>query len=75
MNINSPISSGIMWPIDCPKPVKKIQMKKLIIETVKEFLNFRACCEKERIKFEYWSKPGGRYIVEANEKELEVIGY
>lgn len=49
--------------------MKKIEMQ------IKEFLNFRSCCEQFRITFDYWVKPGGLYIVEAKEKELEIIGY
>jgi hypothetical protein len=49
-------------------------MKKIIMDC-KEFLHFRAVCEKFRILFQHTVKPGGVYIVEANEKELEVIGY
>lgn len=50
--------------------------KKFTLEGgINEFLNFRACCEKFRIAFEHWVKPGGVYIVEADAKQLEVIGY
>lgn len=49
--------------------------KKVTLQDVKEFLNFRACAEKFRIVFSYWVKPGGVYIVEANEVQLSEIGY
>ena len=41
----------------------------------KEFLHFRAVCERFKIFFEHTVKPGGVYIVEADEKQLEMIGY
>lgn len=50
-------------------------MKKFTIETAREFLLFRACCEKFRIAFHYWTRPGGRYIVQAAAEDLEIIGY
>lgn len=49
-------------------------MKKLTL-TVSEFLLFRKVCELYRIAFEYWSKPGGTYEVQANAQALEQIGY
>lgn len=50
-------------------------MKKVTLETVGQFLLFRACCELYKISFEYWSKPNGVYIVEAPADKLEIIGY
>lgn len=52
-----------------PKP------KKMTLENVSSFLHFRAVCEKFKIVFQYWSKPGGKYVVEAREDLLEEIGY
>lgn len=50
-------------------------MKKITLDTVKCFLLFRSVCEQFKIQFEYWSKPGGVYIVEAPADQLETIGY
>lgn len=50
-------------------------MKKVTLENVSLFLHFRAVCEKFRILFSYTVKPGGLYIVEAKEEDLEAIGY
>lgn len=49
-------------------------MKKIIMDC-KEFLHFRQVCEKFKIMFQHTVKPGGIYIVEALENELETIGY
>ncbi len=49
--------------------------KKITLESVTDFLLFRQVCEKFRIAFNYWSKPGGLYIVEADSNQLEQIGY
>lgn len=49
-------------------------MKKITLD-IKEFLHFRSVCEKFRILFQHTVKPGGVYIVEADENQLEQIGY
>ena len=50
-------------------------MKKVKINGVISFLNFRSVCEKFKIKFDYWVKKGGVYIVEAKKEDLEIIGF
>jgi len=50
-------------------------MRKVTLEDAKEFCLFRSVCEKFRIAFQYWSKPGGVYIVEAEDAKLQEIGY
>jgi hypothetical protein len=50
-------------------------MKKITLENVLLFLHFRAVCEKFKIAFSYWTKPGGVYIVEAKITDLEAIGF
>jgi len=49
--------------------MKRIEMK------IMEFLNFRACAEMFKIRFTHVVKPGGTYVVEADSKQLEIIGY
>lgn len=50
-------------------------MKKVTLQDVFEFLNFRSVCELYRIAFKHWVKPGGVYIIEAKEEDLATIGY
>jgi hypothetical protein len=54
---------------------KTIKMKKVTLENVKQFLNFRACCERFKVFFTYEVKAGGIYVVRANAKDLEILGY
>ena len=49
--------------------------KKITLDKATDFLLFRSVCEKFRILFNYWSKPGGGYIAEADEDALAEIGY
>lgn len=54
-------------------PIKKTNMKKVIL-TIQEFLNFRAICERLRIKFEY-TIIQGKAIVRADRQTLKELGY
>lgn len=48
-------------------------MKKITM-TIREFLNFRAICERLRIRFEY-SILNGMAIVRAAKADLAALGY